>query len=98
MTFKEAIEYLQPVADNTPLSGYGAALTAAIYALHQMDSAKNATTTDDVPCALCGSKWIDIEVRTVSPDDMYVFSTNKVIGLMYCPLCGRRLKGGDDNV
>ena len=37
MTYKEAIEYLQPVADNTPLTGYGAALTAAIYALHMMD-------------------------------------------------------------
>ena len=28
---------MQPVADNTPLSGYGAALTAAIYAMHQME-------------------------------------------------------------
>lgn len=38
MTYKEAIQYLQPVADNTPLAGYGAALNVALDALRLVDS------------------------------------------------------------
>lgn len=30
MTIREAIEYLRPVADSTPLAGYGKALSIAI--------------------------------------------------------------------
>ena len=37
MTYKEAREYLQPVADNTPLAGYGEALRKAIEALREME-------------------------------------------------------------
>lgn len=37
MTFKEAREYLRPIADNTPLTGYGAALETAMKALEQAD-------------------------------------------------------------
>ena len=38
MTYKEAREYLQPVADSTPLAGYGAALSKAIEALELAES------------------------------------------------------------
>ena len=38
MTYKEAREYLQPVADSTPLAGYGAALSKAIEALEMAES------------------------------------------------------------
>lgn len=37
MTYKEAREYLQPVADSTPLAGYGAALSKAIEALEKVE-------------------------------------------------------------
>lgn len=37
MTNKEAIEYLQPVADNTPLTGYARALNLALDALRKVD-------------------------------------------------------------
>lgn len=35
MTTREAIEYLRPVADSTPLAGYGLALSLAIQALEE---------------------------------------------------------------
>ena len=38
MTYKDAREYLQPVADSTPLAGYGAALSKAIEALEAADA------------------------------------------------------------
>ena len=38
MKNKEAIEYLRPVADSTPLAGYGAALSAAIRALEEVET------------------------------------------------------------
>ena len=38
MTYKEAINYLRPAADNTPLVGYGAALTVALHALDVADN------------------------------------------------------------
>lgn len=37
MTIKEAINYLQPVADSTPLAGYGSALVAAIDAMRRVE-------------------------------------------------------------
>lgn len=43
-------------------------------------------------CKLCNSEWFDITVQTRDPDDMYVFSSDPVIGAMFCPLCGRRLE------
>ena len=44
-------------------------------------------------CELCSAEWIDIDVRTVNPDDTYVFSTHEAIGLQFCPMCGRKLGG-----
>ena len=38
MTYKEAREYLRPVADSTPLAGYGAALSKAVEALEKAES------------------------------------------------------------
>ena len=38
MDYKAAIEYLRPVADNHPVSGYGAALEAAIRALEEAET------------------------------------------------------------
>ena len=38
MTYKEAIQYLQPVADSTPLVGYGGALRAALQAMQEVES------------------------------------------------------------
>lgn len=38
MTYKEAIHYLQPVADNTPLYGYGTALLLALRVLEAADA------------------------------------------------------------
>lgn len=43
-------------------------------------------------CKLCNSARFDIAVQTRDPDDMYVFSSDPVIGAMFCPLCGRRLE------
>lgn len=40
MTNKEAIDYLRPVADSTPLVGYGAALNLAIKALETVENLK----------------------------------------------------------
>lgn len=40
MDYKAAIEYLRPVADNHPVSGYGAALEAAIRALEELPKVK----------------------------------------------------------
>lgn len=49
-------------------------------------------------CSLCQSEYMDIEVTTHHPDDKYIFSTNPVVGLMCCPLCGRKLKGADNGM
>lgn len=86
MTYKEAKAYLQPIADNATLTGYREALCKAIEALELVKE----------PCQLCRSKRIDITVQTKEPEDMYIFSTNEAIGLMYCPLCGRDLRRGDN--
>lgn len=37
MAYRDAINYLRPVADSTPLAGYGAALTKAIEALEKVE-------------------------------------------------------------
>ena len=50
MTFKEAIDYLQPVADNTPLTGYGKALDMAIEALRKAEEGA-------VPVVRCRECW-----------------------------------------
>ena len=42
-------------------------------------------------CKLCNSGRIEITATTHEPDDEYWFSSDPVVGLMYCPLCGRRL-------
>jgi hypothetical protein len=44
MTYKEARDRLQPVADSTPLAGYGAALSKAVEVLK---------LAEDGPCGLC---------------------------------------------
>ena len=38
MTIKEAIEYLQPIADSAQLAGYSAALAMALEAMREVDS------------------------------------------------------------
>lgn len=38
MTLKEAIDYLQPIADSTPLAGYGAALAVALDAMRAQEA------------------------------------------------------------
>ena len=43
MTLKEAIAYLQPIADNTPLNGYHAALTVAIETMKDADHLREVT-------------------------------------------------------
>ena len=47
MTNREAIEYLQPVADNTPLAGYGEALRAAIRALEDAEKLERELKSRD---------------------------------------------------
>ena len=86
MTYKEAREYLIPITANCVLPQYAAALEKAMEALEKVKE----------PCELCRSKRIDITVQTKEPEDMYIFSTNEAIGLMYCPLCGRDLRRGDN--
>ena len=84
------------------------ALDMAIAALREQDSNANQhvsntsnalesfnqkTEADTVKgCKLCNSARFDIAVQTRDPDDMYVFSSDPVIGAMFCPLCGRRLE------
>lgn len=83
-------------------------LRAAIAALREQDSNANQhvsntsnalesfnqkTEADTVKgCKLCNSARFDIAAQTRDPDDMYVFSSDPVIGAMFCPLCGRRLE------
>lgn len=58
-----------------------------------LESFNQKTEADTVKgCKLCNSARFDIEVQTRDPDDMYVFSSDPVIGAMFCPLCGRRLE------
>lgn len=45
----------------------------------------------DTACDLCNSKHIDIKVETKDKNDSYWFSSDPIVGLMYCPLCGRRI-------
>lgn len=40
MTNQEAIAYLRPLADNTPLAGYGQALSTAIKAMETVEELK----------------------------------------------------------
>ena len=49
MTYKEAIESLQPVADYTPLASYGAALNMAIDALRKVDAGPWISVDDRLP-------------------------------------------------
>jgi len=53
MTYKEAKAYLQPVADSTPLAGYGAALAAAIRALDDVDKLKEDLRASNDRCKFC---------------------------------------------
>lgn len=43
-------------------------------------------------CDLCNSKEIEITVKTKRPEDMYIFANNEVVGMMFCPLCGKDLR------
>lgn len=43
-------------------------------------------------CKLCESKDINITVETKDPDDKFCFKNDEVIGIMFCPLCGRDLR------
>ena len=47
MTYKEAREYLRPVADSTPLAGYGAALSKAVEALEKVERLEKQTERHD---------------------------------------------------
>jgi hypothetical protein len=42
MTYKEAREYLRPIADNHPLGGYAAALEKAMEALEKVEQMEEA--------------------------------------------------------
>lgn len=42
-------------------------------------------------CKLCRSAEIHMSIDTQAPKDQYVFSSSPVVGLMYCPLCGRNI-------
>ena len=62
MTYKDAIVYLRPVADNHPLAGYSAALNVAIRALEEVEqlNAEKTQLLDDLkqslrhePCDYC---------------------------------------------
>lgn len=58
-----------------------------------LESFNQKTEADTVKgCKLCNSARFDIAAQTRDPDDMYVFSSDPVIGAMFCPLCGRRLE------
>lgn len=58
-----------------------------------LESFNQKTEADTVKgCKLCNSARFDIAVQTRDQDDMYVFSSDPVIGAMFCPLCGRRLE------
>ena len=62
-------------------------------ASNALESFNQKTEADTVKgCKLCNSARFDIAVQTRDPDDMYVFSSDPVIGAMFCPLCGRRLE------
>lgn len=56
MTNKEAITYLQPVADSTPMVGYGAALVAALEALREVESLRVQLKQAVADLQECGRK------------------------------------------
>ncbi len=43
-------------------------------------------------CELCNSEVISIQVITKELDNVFLFSSDEDVGLMYCPLCGRDLR------
>lgn len=63
MTYKEAREYLQPVADSTPLAGYGAALSKAIEALGLAESVVRCKECKHYITSYCGdllcTRWVN---------------------------------------
>lgn len=91
MTKEQAIKQIEIFQRSERLGGaIQTALDMAIAALREQD---NRTESDTVKgCKLCNSTRFDIAAQTRDPDDMYVFSSDPVIGAMFCPLCGRRLE------
>ena len=55
MTYKQAREYLQPVADNHPVTGYAVALTTAIRALEEVDQLKEHLRSSTDRCKFCAN-------------------------------------------
>ena len=101
-------EYVDSVTIGSKCTEDWNAYNMAIAALREQDSNANQhvsntsnalesfnqkTEADTVKgCKLCNSARFDIAAQTRDPDDMYVFSSDPVIGAMFCPLCGRRLE------
>ena len=53
MEIRDAINYLRPVADSTPLAGYGAALTKAIEAMEDVELLKEDLRSATDRCKFC---------------------------------------------
>jgi len=43
-------------------------------------------------CELCNANDIQIDVHTKKPRNAFFFSSDSSVGLLYCPMCGRRLE------
>ena len=48
MDLKQAIDYLQPIADSTPLAGYGAALAVALDAMRAQEAQTDKESADTI--------------------------------------------------
>ena len=67
MTTKEAIAYLQPIADNTSLSGYQAALKVAMEAMRERDKivrCKECKHSDSTDCPFDTYMFDSINIPT----------------------------------
>ncbi len=54
--------------------------------------ASGVTLRQSKPCMLCESDKIHIQTITKEPEQLFSFSTEET-GLMFCPMCGRDLRG-----
>ena len=60
MTIKQAIEYLQPIADSAQLAGYSAALAVAIDAMREVEKYRDAMQEGGLkllPCKIGEKLW-----------------------------------------
>ena len=89
MTYKEAREYLQPVADNTPLAGYGEALRKAIEALESVEQMEKDLRGE---CECC-VHLPEMELCLAGEKCVELFACDRCETECHCKNCGK--EGGN---